>query len=87
VLKTQICVTRPQCVKEGDKTANIVLHDFAEAYFTSSICTHKCHLIYALKKNIGFFVLMFTELTNIRTGSRAGLNRFMCRIEQVHVQV
>jgi hypothetical protein len=64
-----------------------VLHDLAEAFFTFSICTHKCDLIYAFNKNMVFSVLMFTELTNVRTGSCAGLNGFMCRFEQVQVQV
>jgi len=64
-----------------------VLHDFAEAFFTFSICTHKCDFIYVLNKNMVFHVLMFRELTDVGTGSCAGSNRFMCRFEQVHVQV
>jgi hypothetical protein len=70
---------------------NFVLHDFAEAFFTFSICTHKCDLIYALKKNNGLPCAdvhgTYKYSNRFKTDSSAGLNRFMCRFEQVHVQV
>jgi len=76
-------------LKQGNKAVSLALHDFVEAFFAFSICTHtsRCDLIYALKKNTVFPVLMFTEFTNVRTGSSAGLNKFLCRFEQVHVRV
>ena len=69
-MRTEVCTT--ELLKGGNRVVNFALHDFTEAFFTFSICTHKCDLIYALKKIRSYLYRCLLKLQIF---------------EQVHVQI